>query len=288
MFAATIGFFDGVHRGHRCLIEQLKTLASERRLDTLIITMREHPRVVIQSEYVPQLLTTPEEKVRLLEETDVTRIDVIPFDRETASLTAQEFMEQVLRPKGVSVLLMGYDHRFGHGEAVFDDYVRWGRQCGIEVVRAHELEGQHVSSTTIRSLLSEGRVEEAAGLLGHAYLLSGKVVEGYHVGHQLGFPTANIFITPEKVVPRRGVYAVRTNHGLGMLNIGTRPTAANGDDVSVEVHLINFTGNLYGQQLSLELLTFIRDEQDFGSLEQLREQLQRDREFVMNLKIQNN
>lgn len=288
MFAATIGFFDGVHRGHRCLIEQLKTLASERRLDTLIITMREHPRVVIQSEYVPQLLTTPEEKVRLLEETDVTRIDVIPFDRETASLTAQEFMEQVLRPKGVSVLLMGYDHRFGHGEAVFDDYVRWGRQCGIEVVRAHELEGQHVSSTTIRSLLSEGRVEEAAGLLGHAYLLSGKVVEGYHVGHQLGFPTANIFITPEKVVPRRGVYAVRTNHGLGMLNIGTRPTAANGDDVSVEVHLINFSGNLYGQQLSLELLTFIRDEQDFGSLEQLREQLQRDREFVMNLKIQNN
>jgi len=259
-------------------------LASERRLDTLVITMREHPRVVIQSEYVPRLLTTPEEKVRLLKETGVTRIDIIPFDRETASLTALEFMEKVLKPKGVSVLLMGYDHRFGHGEAVFEDYVRWGRQCGIEVVRAHELEGQHISSTTIRSLLSEGKVEEAADLLGHAYLLSGKVVEGYHVGHQLGFPTANIFVTSEKVMPRRGVYAVRTNHGSGMLNIGTRPTAANGDDVSVEVHLINFSGNLYGQQLSLEMLTFIRDERAFDSLEQLREQLQRDRAFVMNLR----
>lgn len=284
MFAATIGFFDGVHRGHRCLIEQLIALASERRLDTLVITMREHPRVVIQSEYVPRLLTTPEEKVRLLKETGVTRIDIIPFDRETASLTALEFMEKVLKPKGVSVLLMGYDHRFGHGEAVFEDYVRWGRQCGIEVVRAHELEGQHISSTTIRALLSEGKVEEAADLLGHAYLLSGKVVEGYHVGHQLGFPTANIFVTSEKVMPRRGVYAVRTNHGSGMLNIGTRPTAANGDDVSVEVHLINFSGNLYGQQLSLEMLTFIRDERAFDSLEQLREQLQRDRAFVMNLR----
>lgn len=259
-------------------------LASERRLDTLVITMREHPRVVIQSEYVPRLLTTPEEKVRLLKETGVTRIDIIPFDRETASLTALEFMEKVLKPKGVSVLLMGYDHRFGHGEAVFEDYVRWGRQCGIEVVRAHELEGQHISSTTIRSLLSEGKVEEAADLLGHAYLLSGKVVEGYHVGHQLGFPTANIFVTSEKVMPRRGVYAVRTNYGSGMLNIGTRPTAANGDDVSVEVHLINFSGNLYGQQLSLEMLTFIRDERAFDSLEQLREQLQRDRAFVMNLR----
>ena len=259
-------------------------LALERRLDTLVITMREHPRVVIQSEYVPRLLTTPEEKVRLLKETGVTRIDIIPFDRETASLTALEFMEKVLKPKGVSVLLMGYDHRFGHGEAVFEDYVRWGQQCGIEVVRAHELEGQHISSTTIRSLLSEGKVEEAADLLGHAYLLSGKVVEGYHVGHQLGFPTANIFITPEKVMPRRGVYAVRTNHGSGMLNIGTRPTAANGDDLSVEVHLINFSGNLYGQQLSLEMLTFIRDERAFDSLEQLREQLQRDRDFVMNLR----
>jgi riboflavin kinase/FMN adenylyltransferase len=284
MFAATIGFFDGVHRGHRCLIEQLKTIASERRLDTLIVTMKQHPRAVIQSEYVPHLLTTAEEKVRLLEETGVTRIDIIPFDKDTASLTALEFMERVLKPKGVSILLMGYDHRFGHGEAAFEDYVRWGQQCGIEVVRAHELEGQHVSSTAIRTLLSQGRVEEAAALLGHAYLLSGKVVEGYHVGHQLGFPTANIFITPEKVMPRRGVYAVRTNHGPGMLNIGTRPTAANGDDVSVEVHLIDFSGDLYGQQLSLELLTFIREERAFDSLQQLREQLQRDREFVLNLK----
>ena len=283
MFAATIGFFDGVHRGHRCLIDQLKELAQVRSLDTLVLTMDRHPRQVLQSDYIPQLLTTLEEKCRLLRETGISRLDVLTFDSDMARLSAEEFMREVLKPRSVSLLMMGYDHRFGHGEAVFEDYVRWGEACGIEVVKAHELPDVHVSSTTVRRLLAEGNIREAQGLLGHPYLLSGTVVEGHRLGHTIGFPTANLAITPGKVLPREGAYAVRTPYGVGMMDIGTRPTANNGNDLSVEVHLIDFSGDLYGQTLSLELIGFLREERAFPSLEALRAQLEQDREAALHM-----
>ncbi len=283
MFAATIGFFDGVHRGHRCLIDQLMGLARERRMDTLVLTMDCHPRLVLQSDYIPRLLTTLEEKCRLLRETGISRLDVLTFDRDMARLSAEEFMREVLKPRGVALLLMGYDHRFGHGEAVFEDYVRWGETCGIEVVKAHELSDIHVSSTTIRRLLAEGSIREAQELLGHPYLLSGTVVEGHRLGHTIGFPTANLAITPGKVLPREGAYSVRTPYGVGMMDIGTRPTANNGSDLSVEVHLIDFSGDLYGQTLSLELVGFLREERAFPSLEALKAQLEQDRESALRM-----
>ena len=192
-------------------------------------------------------------------------------------------MREVLKPRGVSLLMMGYDHRFGHGEAVFEDYVRWGEACGIEVVRAHELPDVHVSSTVVRRLLAEGNIREAQGLLGHPYLLSGTVVEGHRLGHTIGFPTANLAITPGKVLPREGAYAVRTPYGVGMMDIGTRPTANNGNDLSVEVHLIDFSGDLYGQNLSLELVGFLREERAFPSLEALKAQLEQDRESALRM-----
>lgn len=283
MFAATIGFFDGVHRGHMCLIKQLTELARQRQMDTLVLTMDNHPRLVLQSDYIPQLLTTLEEKCRLLRETGITRLDVLTFDSEMARLSAEEFMREVLKPRGVGLLLMGYDHRFGHGEAVFEDYVHWGEACGIEVVKAQELSDTHVSSTTIRRLLAEGSIREAQELLGHPYLLSGTVVEGHRLGHTIGFPTANLAIIPGKVLPREGAYAVRTPYGVGMMDIGTRPTANNGNDLSVEVHLIDFSGDLYGQSLSLELVGFLREERAFPSLEALRVQLEQDRDAALRM-----
>lgn len=283
MFAATIGFFDGVHRGHRCLIEQLTELARLRRMDTLVLTMDRHPRLVLQSDYIPQLLTTLDEKCRLLRETGITRLDVLTFDSEMARLSAEEFMREVLKPRDVSLLLMGYDHRFGHGEAVFDDYVRWGEACGIEVVKAHELSDIHVSSTSIRRLLAKGDISEAQRLLGHPYLLSGTVVKGHRLGHTLGFPTANLAVTAGKVLPRDGAYAVRTPYGVGMMDIGTRPTANNGSDLSIEVHLIDFSGDLYGQTLTLELVGFLREERAFPSLEALKAQLEHDREATLRM-----
>ena len=281
MFAATIGFFDGVHRGHRCLIEQMKTLAAKNGLETLIVTMDRHPREVILQDCTPLLLTTTEERLCLLGDTGVNDIKVLHFDRQMSSLSAYDFMHRILRPLGVSMLLMGYDHHFGHGDALPDDYLRWGAECGIQVVHAHELEGEHISSTAIRALLAQGHVQEANKLLGHPYLLSGTVVSGQRLGRSIGFPTANISIPSEKLLPKKGVYAVRSDLGLGMMDIGTRPTTKTGGTLSVEVHLFDFSGDLYGKSLMVEILGFIREERTFDSLGSLKGQLEQDRLTVL-------
>ena len=276
---ASIGFFDGVHRGHLCLIEQLRDEAGRRGMGSLLVTFGRHPRTVLSPSQVPPLLTTLEEKERLLRETGVSEIAILPFTLELSRLSAREFMEQVLRRElGVEVLILGYDHAFGHGGGSLDDYVRWGRETGIEVVRAHELSSLMVSSSKCRRLIEEGDVRGAAEMLGRFYTLSGEVVRGFHVGHELGFPTANLQVDAEKVMPRNGAYAVWATladgerHG-GMLNIGTRPTIGNGETTSVEVNLLDYDGNLYDQRLTVEFVARLRDERRFDSRSELMSQL---------------
>lgn len=279
---ASIGFFDGVHRGHLCLIEQLRDEAGRRGMGSLLVTFDRHPRTVLSPSQVPPLLTTLEEKERLLRETGVSEIAILPFTLELSRLSAREFMEQVLRRElGVEVLILGYDHAFGHGGGSLDDYVRWGRETGIEVVRAHELSSLMVSSSKCRRLIEEGDVRGAAEMLGRFYTLSGEVVRGFHVGHELGFPTANLQVDTEKVMPRNGAYAVWATladgerHG-GMLNIGTRPTIGNGETTSVEVNLLDYDGNLYDQRLTVEFVARLRDERRFDSRSELMSQLAHD------------
>lgn len=276
---ASIGFFDGVHRGHLCLIEQLRDEAGRRGMGSLLVTFDRHPRTVLSPSQVPPLLTTLEEKERLLRETGVSEIAILPFTLELSRLSAREFMEQVLRRElGVEVLILGYDHAFGHGGGSLDDYVRWGRETGIEVVRAHELSSLMVSSSKCRRLIEEGDVRGAAEMLGRFYTLSGEVVRGFHVGHELGFPTANLQVDAEKVMPRNGAYVVWATladgerHG-GMLNIGTRPTIGNGETTSVEVNLLDYDGNLYDQRLTVEFVARLRDERRFDSRSELMSQL---------------
>ena len=276
---ASIGFFDGVHQGHLCLIEQLRDEAGRRGMGSLLVTFDRHPRTVLSPSQVPPLLTTLEEKERLLRETGVSEIAILPFTLELSRLSAREFMEQVLRRElGVEVLILGYDHAFGHGGGSLDDYVRWGRETGIEVVRAHELSSLMVSSSKCRRLIEEGDVRGAAEMLGRFYTLSGEVVRGFHVGHELGFPTANLQVDAEKVMPRNGAYAVWATladgerHG-GMLNIGTRPTIGNGETISVEVNLLDYDGNLYDQRLTVEFVARLRDERRFDSRSELMSQL---------------
>ena len=206
-------------------------------------------------------------------------IAILPFTLELSRLSAREFMEQVLRRElGVEVLILGYDHAFGHGGGSLDDYVRWGRETGIEVVRAHELSSLMVSSSKCRRLIEEGDVRGASEMLGRFYTLSGEVVRGFHVGHELGFPTANLQVDAEKVMPRNGAYAVWATladgerHG-GMLNIGTRPTIGNGETTSVEVNLLDYDGNLYDQRLTVEFVARLRDERRFDSRSELMSQL---------------
>lgn len=291
--AATVGFFDGVHAGHRSLIAQLREAAAERGLASAVFTFPVHPRRVLQADYRPQLLDTFEEKLARIGETGVDYCAVLDFTPALARLTAREFIERLAAEWGVSTLVVGYDHRFGRDRAEgFEAYVAHGRTVGMEVVRGvpYLLEdGTAVSSSRIRALLTECRVEEAARMLTVPYRLRGHVVGGQQIGRTMGFPTANLFVDePLKVLPGDGVYAVRAwLRGMayrGMLSIGNRPTI--GDrPTAVEVHLLGFSGDVYGETIEVEFIRHLRNNRRFDSLDALREQLERDRETVAGLPI---
>ena len=290
---ATIGFFDGVHRGHKCLIRQLTDEAQRRGMKSLLVTFDCHPRTVVSPDHVPVLLTTLEEKQELLRQTGVDEIAVLPFTRELSRLSASEFMQQVLyKELGVRALVLGYDHAFGHGGGSLNDYIRWGKETGIDVVRAHELEDMMVSSSKCRRLLEQGDVEGARDMLGRYYSLRGLVVRGFHVGHELGFPTANLQPDADKLVPAHGAYAVWATlcDGVrcgGMLNIGNRPTIGNGEAVSVEVNLFDYEGDLYGQRIIVEFVSRLRDERHFASRDELMNQLAQDEEVARKMLVSN-
>lgn len=285
---ATIGFFDGVHRGHRFLIDQVRREAAARGLESAAVTFPVHPRQVLQSDYRPKLLTTPQEKLALLAETGIDTCILLDFTPHLASLSAREFMEVLQHRYRIRALLIGYDHRFGHNRSEdFGDYVRYGRELGIDIRPAEAFRlpdapgGEPVSSSLIRRLLLAGDVAQAATCLGYPYFLNGTVVSGRRIGHQLGYPTANLRPDhPDKLIPANGVYAVRVKtegrtYG-GMLNIGRRPTLDNGDDRSIEVHIFDFDHDIYHEPLRLSFIRRIREERKFDSVDQLTEQLHRD------------
>lgn len=280
---ATIGFFDGVHRGHQYLLDQVKDLAKSRGMQSMVFTFDKHPRQVLNANFVPQLLTSLDEKVALLHETNVDETVVLPFTQQLSQLSARDFMRDVLRNQyGVRVLVMGYDHRFGHDGGAFENYVKWGEELGIEVLQAKELSTLPASSSRVRRMIAESDVASAAEMLGRPYTLTGVVEHGRQVGRTIGFPTANLSCSAEKLLPARGVYAVQaqTCDGVlhnGMLCIGNRPTLDDGERVSVEVHLFDFEGDLYDQTMTLQVLAYLRCEQRYESLDALRTQLLHDK-----------
>ena len=287
---ATIGFFDGVHRGHRFLINNVVKEAASRRLLSTVVTFDRHPRQVLGSDFQPRLLSTNEEKMLLLSKTGVERCVMLPFSEQMAQMTACDFMKKILRDRlGVQVLIIGYDNRFGHNRSEgFDDYVRYGREMGIEVMSAQSflLHGINVSSSVIRSFLQEGEIEMAENCLGYPYFFTGKVVKGFRVGHELGFPTANIEQDNMlKMIPSPGVYAVKVRiEGTvelkhAMMNIGTRPTF-NGTQQTLEVHILNFNDDIYGKMISVAFVHKLRNERQFPSKEALSEQLVKDAKMV--------
>lgn len=277
---ATIGFFDGVHRGHQHLLRQVLEVAHQRHMASLVVTFFQQPRHVVTHETDRFfLLTTTNEKLHLLQQAGIDHCEVMEFTPELALMTAHDFMQLLHDKYGVSALVIGYDHRFGHNRSEgFDDYVRYGKQLGIEVLKATQFPA--VSSTKIRELLLEGDLEAANQILGYRYMLEGKVVNGFHIGHTMGFPTANLQVAPEKLIPADGVYAVMVEldgeQHQGMLNIGTRPTLANSDERSIEVHIFDFHDNIYDKELRLSLVKRTRGEVRFASKEQLILQLQQD------------
>ena len=282
---ATIGFFDGVHLGHRFLIQQVKVAATQTGWQSSIITFPVHPRQVIQSEFQPQLLSSPEEKIELLASTGVDNCILLPFTRELSQLTAYEFMQLLYDKYKVRMLVIGYDHRFGHNRAeTFEDYCRYGRELGIHIMQAsaYTQEQDKVSSSAIRRALQNGDIRTATKFLGYHYYLEGTVVDGYKVGRKIGFPTANLRVDfPNKLIPSIGVYAVYVyvngEKHKGMLNIGYRPTINNGTDLSIEVHILDFEGDIYHQKMRIEFIDFLRPEEKFNSVDELVLQMQKDK-----------
>lgn len=273
MKVATIGFFDGVHRGHRHLVRRVLEQAEGGNAQSVLVTFTVHPLDVLCPEKAPKLLTTNEERARLLQETGVDDVVMIPFSRELADMSAKDFMSQILQGElGVSTLVIGYDHQFGNAQSGHD-YARYAEELGMEIVMASAVDG--VSSSAIRTMLLCGDVLGANNALGYRYSLSGKVVCGHQLGRTIGYPTANIEVDSCKLLPKNGAYivSVSTDGGSfpGMLNVGHG---------TVEVHLLDFSGDLYGQNIVVEFTGFLRDEMEFDSLEGLKAQLEKDEQEI--------
>jgi riboflavin kinase/FMN adenylyltransferase len=287
MKVATIGFFDGVHKGHQFLLHQVMEEAKKVGGTAACITFDCPPKKVIAPLQLTQgggldikQLTTLSEKIQLLHEVGIEDVKVLHFTPEMARMTAYDFMNKVLKQTmDVGVLVIGYDHRFGHNrEEGFEDYVRYGEKLGIRVVQAQAYEEDFItiSSSLIRETLLQGRIADSRKLLGYDYFIDGVVVNGFKVGRKLGYPTANIEVPTEKLIPCDGVYVVKAElEGRmfgGMLNIGWRPTF-NGNRRTIEVNLFDFDGNIYSEHITLRFIDFLRPEQKFESPEALIRQL---------------
>jgi riboflavin kinase / FMN adenylyltransferase len=273
-----IGSFDGVHLGHQHVLNQVKELAAARGARSAVITFEPHPRCVIEPSGCPKSITTIEEKLGLLHQFGVEVGIVLKFTPQVAQLSADDFVAALGASMTIRSVVCGPDFAFGHRRQGHPD---WLREHGIpvEVVEPILLDGEELHSSAIRRLLGEGDVPAANRLLGRPFVLRGTVEHGAEVGRGLGFPTANLAVQLNKLVPAQGIYAVRVRspHGrhLGALNIGYRPTFG-GDRLTIEVFLLDFDGDLYGAQLEVSFVARLRDEKKFGSAGELADAIARD------------
>lgn len=280
----TIGTFDGVHIGHKLILEKLIQNAKEHDCESVVLTFFPHPRMVLQESSDVKLINTIVEKSELIGKIGIKNLIIHPFDQKFSRLTAEEFVKTILvEVLNIKKIIIGYDHRFGRNRtANIDDLIVFGKQYDFEVeqISAQEINDNAVSSTKIRNALLEGNISLANKYLGYNYTFSGEVVKGKQLGRTIGFPTANIQIKESyKLIPKNGVYIVKSNYEgktiFGMMNIGNRPTV-NGENQTIEVNYFNFSKDIYNQIVSVEILDFIRDEQKFDSLDSLKSQLNKD------------
>jgi len=291
----TLGTFDGVHIGHKKILERLTQNTENGKYESLVLTFFPHPRMVLQEKSEIKLLNTISEKSKLLEKSGIENLVIHPFNESFSRLTAEEFVHSILVNQfHIQKIIIGHDHRFGRNRtANIDNLIAFGAEYGFEVeqISAQEIQDVSVSSTKIRKALQDGNMSLANEYLGYAYFLTGEVVKGKQLGRTIGFPTANIQIKEDyKLIPKNGVYAVKTFIGqkevFGMMNIGFNPTV-NGQKQTIEVNLFDFDADIYGEKLEISLLKYLREEQKFGSVDLLKEQLYQDKktalEFVSQL-----
>ena len=291
MVVAT-GFFDGVHVGHRLVIQQLTEAAAVRGEESMVVTFWPHPRNVLQKEARSlRLLTTLMEKKDILLGLGVDKVEILQFTKDFSSLTTEEYLRMLMERYGTKAILLGYDNRMGCDAKGVDEVARTAERLGLEVIRTDMVpseKGYAVSSTKIRERLEEGDVEAAAQMLGYRYSLHGVVVAGNRLGRTIGFPTANMQLyEPLKLIPGNGVYFVRVQtldrELYGMCNIGCRPTVGAGNARTIETNIFDFDEDIYGLDLKITFIARIREEVRFDSLEELKKQLENDRNSCLSL-----
>lgn len=282
--AASIGMFDGVHRGHRWLIESLRRFAAQRGLKSAVITFRNHPQNILRPNDGLKLIMPLDARLEMLASTGIDFVILMDFTAALSQLDSTGFIRLMSEHYGVGAMLVGFNHRFGHNRnEQYADYVRNGAALGVEFERAMEYDGAEapVSSSIIRRLLDSGDVAVAAQKLGREFRLTGRVVHGFARGREIGFPTANIDVDSRIIVPQSGVYAVRVRladgsvHG-GMANIGVRPTFDDGNARSIEVNIFDFAGDIYDTAIDVDFVSHLREERAMQSVDDLRSQLSAD------------
>lgn len=291
---ATIGIFDGVHTGHRFILDHLINRAQHHGGESVVVTLWPHPRLILDRDLEHfRLLHTREEKMRELESCGIDHLIIIPFNKEVASLTACDFVKEYLVNRlGIEVLLVGYDNRFGRDRKGDPEGLA---ECAkinrftIEKLPEFNSEYGRVSSTTIRKSILEGDLERAGKMLGYNYYLAGTIVEGNRIGRKIGFPTANIHpMNPYKLIPMNGVYAVQTELKgdiyNGMLNIGFRPTIDSASAVKIiETHLFDASGDFYNERVVIHFIKRVRDEMKFRGIDELKQQLEKDKIYIQKI-----
>lgn len=289
--AITIGTFDGVHIGHRKILEKVINHAKTSDLRSAVLTFFPHPRMVLQKDVDIKLLNTLDEKISILEEMGLDLLVVHPFTKDFSRLSATEFVRDILVNKLKSKkIIIGYDHRFGRNRnANINDLIAFGNTLdfSVEEIPAQEIDDVSVSSTKIRKALEEGDVETANSYLGYPYMLTGTVKQGKGIGRQLNFPTANVHISESyKLVPKNGVYIVKSSIAgkmvYGMMNIGYNPTV-DGKEKTIEINFFHFEGDLYDKKIQVLLLHRLRDERKFESLDALKTQLSKDKQKSLEI-----
>ena len=289
----TVGTFDGIHLGHKKIISDLLEIKNQKNLRSVVVTFDPHPQLILRNKHKEiKLLSTTEEKICEFEKLGIDLLYILNFTKEFAEISAEDFYKKYLIEKiGLSDIVLGYDHNFGKNrEGNFDSLKMFSEKFGFGVHKVDEfkINGDRVNSTTIRNLLLEGNVKKASFLLGDNYYFSGKVIYGDKRGRTIGFPTANIQPLSEyKLIPKNGVYFVKAevkgNMRYGMMNIGNRPTIAENTEIFIEVNLFDFSGEIYGETMKIEFLDFLREEKKFSSLDELVNQIKKDKETCYGL-----
>jgi len=288
----TIGSFDGVHLGHKHILSQLKTIAKQTNSKSVVFTFYPHPQAVLNPNKKFIKLTTIDEKIELIKESGIDHLVIFPFTKDFSQITYKEFIKSILLKKlNLKTLLIGYDNKIGNnGEGTFTQLTYLSKELDFNIIEQNKLitNGITPNSTRIRELILKDKLQDAYKLLGYSYFIKGKVIKGNQIGKKLEFPTANIQLPEDKLIPSNGVYAVnisyKNNLYKGMMNIGTRPTIKDASNkIIIEVHIFDFNKDIYDKYIKVSLLKKIRNEHHFQSLNELKTQLKKDRDTILSI-----